>query len=123
MVINIMKIDILKKEHYFNTNFINKQEVNLENIILFLDDLLDDFPNEPFYIKDNGIGIPDDKVNNIFDRFYRVNKDRNKTTGGSGLGLSIVKTIVEAHNGEIKIDSKIDIGTTIIVEFNEIPEL
>jgi hypothetical protein len=49
------EIDILKKEHYFNTNFINKQEVNLENIILFLDDLLDDFPNEPFYIKDNEV--------------------------------------------------------------------
>ena len=72
-----------------------------------------------FYISDNGIGIPGDKINNIFDRFYRVNKDRNKTTGGSGLGLSIVKTIVEAHNGKIRIDSKIDVGTNIIIEFKD----
>ena len=79
--------------------------------------------NDTIIIRDYGIGINEKDLPHIFDRFYRVNKDRNKTTGGNGLGLSIVKTIVEAHNGEIKIDSRIDIGTTIIIEFNEISKL
>lgn len=70
-----------------------------------------------FYIKDNGIGIPKDKLKYIFDRFYRVNEDRNKNTGGNGLGLSIVKTIVDAHNGKIEVDSIVDKGTTITIEF------
>lgn len=74
--------------------------------------------NKPiFYIKDNGIGIPKDKLKYIFDRFYRINEDRNKNTGGNGLGLSIVKTIVDAHNGKIEVDSVIDEGTTITIEF------
>ncbi|MBN1467404.1 MAG: HAMP domain-containing histidine kinase [Fusobacteriaceae bacterium] len=70
-----------------------------------------------FYIKDNGIGIPKDKIKYIFDRFYRINEDRNKNTGGNGLGLSIVKTIVDAHNGKIEVDSVINEGTTIKIEF------
>jgi heavy metal sensor kinase len=66
-------------------------------------------------VEDNGTGIPADEISRIFDRFYRVDKARSKETGGSGLGLSIVKSIVDAHGGEIRIDSAPGKGTSIII--------
>lgn len=66
---------------------------------------------------DSGIGISNDNLNHIFERFYRVDKSRSKNTGGTGLGLAIVKHTVMALNGEINIESKINEGTKIIIEF------
>ncbi len=66
-------------------------------------------------VKDTGIGIPPDAQERIFERFYRVDKSRSKSVGGTGLGLSIVKHSVKLHNGEIKIHSIVDEGTTITV--------
>jgi two-component system, OmpR family, sensor histidine kinase ArlS len=66
-------------------------------------------------VKDTGIGIPVDEVDNIFERFYRVDKSRSKETGGSGLGLSIVQLIVKAHNGTVFASSKPGEGTTISI--------
>lgn len=63
-------------------------------------------------IKDNGVGIEDVHLDRIFERFYRVNDDRNRKMGGSGLGLSIVKHIIEAHQQKITISSKVQVGTT-----------
>lgn len=58
-----------------------------------------------FKIKDTGIGIPEEDQEHIFEKFYRVNKERSRAIGGSGLGLTIVKQIIEAHKGRIDVKS------------------
>ncbi|WP_300361915.1 cell wall metabolism sensor histidine kinase WalK, partial [Fusobacterium sp.] len=58
-----------------------------------------------FEIKDNGIGIPMDKVKKVFERFYRVDESRTSNLGGTGLGLSIVKELVQQFGGDIKVES------------------
>lgn len=67
-----------------------------------------------FNIQDSGIGIPEEEIPNIFERFYRADKSRNRNTGGSGIGLAIVKSIVSAHGGTIEVDSKLNEGSNFI---------
>ena len=62
-------------------------------------------------VKDTGIGIPDEDINRVFERFYRVDKARSRAAGGTGLGLAIVKHIVEAHGSKVEVKSKMDEGT------------
>lgn len=66
-------------------------------------------------VQDQGIGISKEDLPKIFDRFYRADKSRSKKTGGSGLGLSIAKKIIELHKGTIKVESEQSIGTTFIL--------
>ena len=63
-------------------------------------------------VSDNGIGIEEKHLKHLFDRFYRVDKSRSRESGGSGLGLSIVKHILEAHNQSVNVRSTIGKGTT-----------
>lgn len=74
-------------------------------------------PNIKLIIDDTGIGIPEEDLPNIFDRFYRVDKARSGDVGGSGLGLSIVKDTVEKHRGTVKALRKENGGTRFEVEF------
>lgn len=66
-------------------------------------------------ISDNGIGIPKEKQDRVFERFYRAEESRNKSTGGSGLGLAICKHIVEKHKGTLSMTSEEGKGTTFTV--------
>ena len=70
-----------------------------------------------FYIKvsDSGVGIPEDEQENVFERFYRVDKARSRETGGTGLGLSITRNAILMHRGAIKVYSKEKEGTTFTV--------
>lgn len=66
-------------------------------------------------VQDTGAGIPSDKLENIFERFYRVDESRHESQGESGLGLAIVKSIVEAHKGKIHAMSVVGQGTSFII--------
>lgn len=66
-------------------------------------------------MEDNGIGIPREDRNRVFERFYRVDKSHSKEIGGTGLGLSIVKHGVAFLGGTLKLTSKVDSGTEITV--------
>lgn len=66
-------------------------------------------------VRDDGIGISQEDLPFIFERFYRVDKSRNRQTGGLGIGLAIARAIVEAHQGTIKASSKLNEGTEFTV--------
>ena len=66
-------------------------------------------------VRDTGLGIPEEDLGRIFDRFYRVKNEKTRYIAGTGLGLAIVKSIVEAHNGMIEMESQIDQGTTFYI--------
>lgn len=69
------------------------------------------------YVTDKGIGIPENEIPYLFERFYRVDGARSRATGGVGLGLSIAKRIVDLHDGQIDVMSKPGHGTTIMLQF------
>ena len=76
---------------------------------------------------DTGVGIPEDALNHIFERFYRVDKARSRKTGGSGLGLAIVRSMVERNHGQIQVESTVGQGSVFTVSFpifdtEEVPE-
>jgi len=70
-------------------------------------------------VKDSGIGIPKEDIKHIFERFYRSDLSRNRGTGGTGIGLTITKGLVEAHNGSVRIASEEGKGTIVVVEFEK----
>jgi two-component system phosphate regulon sensor histidine kinase PhoR len=63
-------------------------------------------------IQDNGIGIPEENIVRVFERFYRTEESRSRDKGGTGLGLAIVKHIIEAHRQTISVRSNLGEGTT-----------
>ncbi|CAG9609629.1 sensor histidine kinase [Pseudoneobacillus rhizosphaerae] len=70
-----------------------------------------------FSIKDEGSGIPEEDIPHVFERFYRGDKSRDRKTGGIGIGLSIVKALVDAHNGKIEVNSSLGKGTQVNILF------
>jgi len=86
------------------------------NITMLLDQERSEFTaNAVITISDNGIGIPEEKLVNIFDRFYQADSSSTKQYEGTGLGLAIVKEIVELHGGTITVNSKINTGTSFSI--------
>lgn len=73
--------------------------------------------NAVLQVSDTGMGIPEDALTHIFERFYRVDKARSRATGGSGLGLAIVRAIVLRNRGEITVDTKYGKGSVFTVSF------
>jgi signal transduction histidine kinase len=71
--------------------------------------------NAVLTVQDEGVGIPPEDVSKIFDRFYRADQSRARSTGGSGLGLSIAKWIVERHGGHMEVLSRQGIGTRVTI--------
>ncbi len=69
------------------------------------------------HIRDTGLGMDNEQLNHIFDRFYRINQARSRDQGGAGLGLAICEAIVKNHQGKIKVKSEMGKGTIFTVEF------
>ena len=78
---------------------------------------LDKTPDADYKISvsDTGVGLPEEDLEHLFERFYRVDKSRSTNAGGTGLGLSIAKDIIDAHNGTINVDSVFGEGTTVSI--------
>lgn len=126
---NVYKREIIL--HYEdNPVFIDADELKIKQVIIILLDNAIKYSNDKIdvflkqdqqkitiHIRDYGIGIPQDELLNIFERFYRVDKARSRETGGSGLGLYIAKSIIELHNGEINITSIEGAGTDVKLFF------
>lgn len=74
-----------------------------------------DAENAYLQVSDTGMGIPEDAIGHVFERFYRVDKARSRKSGGSGLGLSIVRSIVERYRGEIRVESAVGQGSSFTV--------
>ena len=107
--IDVEKVKLIMKNLIENALIYSskKPEINIE--------ILEDENSYIFKISDNGLGIPEEERDKIFEKFYRVDKSRPMNFSGSGLGLSIVKEIVHNYNGEIKLTSESGSGSTFYV--------
>ncbi len=112
-IITAKKSDIIKIIDNLVSNAIR---YNKENGKIYIST---DINNEILLIniKDTGIGIPENDLSNIFAEFYRTENARKKVNYGTGLGLSLIKQLVENYNGSIKVQSEIEVGTTFSISF------
>jgi two-component system sensor histidine kinase VicK len=123
LTVNRMFAENLVFSTYMDRDRMEQVVLNiLSNAIKYTDEKgridVDIIPNEncvQIVISDNGIGIPEKAQARVFERFFRVDKARSRQMGGSGLGLAISRQIVDAHGGEIEIESKFGKGTKVTV--------
>lgn len=121
--INFISQDTIEYKGYSNLLKIAIKNI-LKNAIQFShknsEIIVKSYKKDSFFeisIEDFGIGIAKNEQNKIFEKFYRTDKSRNKNSGGTGLGMSILKKIIDIHKGNIYIDSKEDVGTKITISF------
>lgn len=114
----------LVREFYCNPDRMKQMFINLlDNAIRYTEKgsihlSLSETPYQlEIRVKDTGIGIEEEHIERIFERFYRVDRGRSRKNGGTGLGLSIVKHIVELYSGKIRVESTFGVGTEIIIQF------
>ena len=100
LIINSIKYGIQKGTTEISINFINESKILIR-------------------VTDNGEGISEENQSRIFERFFRVDQSGSRKQGGSGLGLSIVKHIVDAHNENIYLESKLGIGSEFSFTLNK----
>lgn len=106
--------DSLRMEQIVLNLLDNAMKYSKENTIVTLEVQKKD-NKTIFSVMDNGIGIPSDEIDFIFEKLYRVEKSRSRSFGGSGIGLSVVKELVEAHGGNIEVRSTLGKGSTFTV--------
>lgn len=112
-----LKLDKEKFKQFIGNILINSYKYSKENkkVIVSLKEIN---RKAILSIEDEGIGIPEEDLKYVFERFYRSEKSRNRKSGGLGIGLTIVKRIADLHNWKIKIESEVNVGTKIIIELN-----
>ena len=112
----MVNADVGRITQVFNNVISNAMKYSPENTVIkiYTDEDIDSYYVK---IKDNGIGIPKEDLERIFERFYRVDKARSRAMGGNGLGLSIAKEIMEGHRGKIEAKSSLGNGTEMILKF------
>ncbi|MBU1854943.1 MAG: HAMP domain-containing histidine kinase, partial [Nanoarchaeota archaeon] len=108
----LVKIDSEKFKQVFINLFSNAVSYAKSKIIIFASKKTNYWE---FIIEDDGVGIPKDKIDKLFDKFYRIGDYLTKDKGGTGLGLAIVKNIVKMHRGEIIVESEEGKGSRFIV--------
>ncbi len=127
MVVKAAEKDLSLKKSVNNDSLINADSDKVEQILLNLVDnaikfsssgvidigVIQEDDTECFYVKDSGIGIPEQYISRLGERFFRVDSSRSRELGGTGLGLAIVKHIVKAHGWDMKIESEVGEGTTV----------
>lgn len=111
----IMAVDLQKMERIMLNLLSNAVKFTPKEGSIFVE-LQDQGEKVKISVKDNGIGIPKDKQGSVFDRFAQVDTSLSRKSEGSGIGLSLVKALVELHRGSIHIESEEGQGTTFIVE-------
>ena len=91
-------------------------EGGIVKIFVELNNEDDENPKALITVSDNGVGIPEDQQDHIFDRFYQVDSSQTRSHEGTGIGLALVKELVELHKGKISVKSKVDEGTVFTIE-------
>lgn len=116
---NVVRVDVLRLEQILTNLMDNALKYSKDSLEVTL--TVTEKGNQlAIIVEDNGIGIPKTDLPNIFEKFYRVDKSRTRKLGGSGLGLSVVKDLVQKQGGTVEIESTFGKGTKITLLFRKV---